>query len=139
MPRSNFTITFSSFFSAPPQAPLWDPDSHASPTPEIQFFSVFWRPSGTVRSALAPVAQAASVLERGAELALRAQVWVGGWWRRRPFNQAVPLSLSLSLPRLSFRLVMPGSGCRLQRACVLLVAGGETWKQQTKKERIKKR
>lgn len=48
-------------------------------------------------------------------------------------------SLPFSLPRLSFRLVMPGSGCRLQRACVLLVAGAETWEQRKKKKKQMKR
>lgn len=43
------------------------PDSRPRPYDRI------WRPSSTVRSALAPVAQAASVLERGAEFGLRAQ------------------------------------------------------------------
>lgn len=44
-------------------------------------------------------------------------------------NQAV------SLPKSAFDFVMPRSGCRLPRACALLVAGRETWKQQKQNEK----
>lgn len=99
-----------------------------------------------MRSALAPVAQGSQCPGKrgGACFAGPGLGGVGGWGVfsgggggcAGPINQAVSF-LSLSLPRVSFRLVMPRSGCRLPRACALLVAGGETWKQQTKKRKKK--
>lgn len=144
-----FLFLFYQFFSlstllrSPPLGPL-SALTAAPPRPlRSNFFGGPAAPCAQP-SPLSP--RAASVLERGAELALRAQVWGewGGWGVfsgggggcAGPINQAVSF-LSLSLPRVSFRLVMPRSGCRLPRACALLVAGGETWKQQTKKRKKK--
>lgn len=63
---NQFPLLSSALLRRPPSWTL----TAATPRPlKSNFFSVFWRPSSTFRSALTPVAQAASVLERGAELA----------------------------------------------------------------------
>lgn len=90
-------------------------------------FNQFWGPSSTRAHPLAPVAPAARVVDRGrvfiCGLCSGFSVELAVWER------SMGPSRFLS-PKTAFEFVMPRSCCRLPRACALLVAGGETWKQQ---------
>lgn len=113
---------------------------HPPPHPPLR--PLTWQPPPTLRSNLEAqqhprlvppptrISQAASVLEVGEGL-------LSGLCARYQ-QRRLYLGLINQTPRVSFRFVMPRSGCRLPRACVLLVAGRETWKQ-TNKNKMKRK
>lgn len=53
---------------------------------------------------------------------------------RAVWKRSIGPSLFLS-PKSALEFVMPGSCCRLPWACALLVAGGQTWKQQKQNQK----
>lgn len=100
----------------------------AAPDPFFFFKSILGTQQHPSSPPSAPVTPGSQSLGQGESVYLRALLWVFQWsWLCGKRSTGPSLFLS---PQSALEFVMPRSCCRLPWACALLVAGGETWKQQ---------